>query len=1068
MFNPLLWPLVMALLAMLFGPAAAHSSQRTQPLTHLSPVLNLEINTPDHTVAPEDSFSITLEIPSTDHYNYLSRRWVALADPNASSKFRKLASYFPMFKDYLFTSNDSSQQFTWADGSPVKVAPASAALSSEKLLHYLTKNSTLLEYPQDTQVFKITLQPNTELSDTSANVYTIDSKGNMVPHPDFTPRDIAKVYKGIAYRQVVSLNPSTGYLMKTFKRVGWARFVVVRDGKYPLVEGAWKVDDEEGLGTPAAIYHINPRDTFSAVVQTENLALPKRDYEILEDEQLLLASLEDIYGDEYTRMVVWRDADMSPVMYQNLHLLDDNYRDNKEYSLFETWSQGKFSKRGSVDLFDENDFEDPDYLFRYQTQLGGPSLFGRSGDTNDTGSQGFSSGMNLASTVGDTSGCPSRRMIALVGLAGDCSLLSSFNSTSSTREWLISIVNTASQIYETQLNVTLGISALVLVNETSCPTSSDSSSSTPWSYDCSTNVNTSMSDRLGLFSEWRGKRSDDGIAVWTLMTSCTQSSVVGLSWMGLLCGNGASGSSVAGTNVVARTQVGWRVYAHEVGHTFGAVHDCTSSACTQNLQASSQCCPLSSSTCDAAGAYIMNPASSSSQDKFSECTVGNICGALGRNSVNSTCLTSNTGVKLVTSNECGNGIVEEGEECDCGGTEGCAGNSCCDPTTCKFKSGAQCDDANEECCSGCKFQSSSTICRASTGPCDYDITCPGDSSTCPAAKYKETGTSCTLSNSTFKNLECISGHCTSRDLQCVTLLGNTTLTLNGNVVNVTRSCTDDSSCQLSCVDPTFGSMCILTSQNFLDGTPCKSTGRCSMGRCIGGTSSGSGSGFLDDPGSWLSNHKGTVIAICVSIGAFIILMIIMSIFRRWFYRYRQRKMMGAALAANARPKPPAGGYAVPPPYAAAGIYTQRAMHPPPPPPPPIQMRHASASASASVAPPAAAAPSPWGSGAGAYSNYNYGGGAPTGYYPEQPQQQQQQQPLQQQPLQQQQQQYEMSNLGGTAGNGYNSNSSYGGYRGQGNEYNSEPLGSNNPFASTENISQPQPPQYSYTYSGHQR
>lgn len=62
------------------------------------------------------------------------------------------------------------------------------------------------------------------------------------------------------------------------------------------------------------------------------------------------------------------------------------------------------------------------------------------------------------------------RLIALVGIAADCNFISSFNSSSSAREWLLSMVNSASEVYERQLNITLGISALVLVNETNCTT----------------------------------------------------------------------------------------------------------------------------------------------------------------------------------------------------------------------------------------------------------------------------------------------------------------------------------------------------------------------------------------------------------------------------------------------------------------------------------------------------------------------------------------------------------------------------------------------------------------------
>lgn len=985
--------------------ASAYSASRDNPLAYISPVLNISINTPDHKVTPDSFFSLTIEVPDSEQYNNIHRRWVALSDPNASKKLKSLAVYFPFLRQHLdfqkpaqaprsrfaqsgsgtasvsHPANDVLGQFTWADGSPVhKDAFYSASLTSEKLLYYLTKNSSVtgVEYPRDTQVFKITLQPNVELGDTSSNVYTLNEHGDMVPHPDFASplgkREDAdtrvKVYKGIAYREVVSLNPATGYMMKSYKRVGWARFVVSRDGKEPLVDGTWKVDDEEGLGTPAAIYKISTKDKFTRV-HHDNPAAAESKQLLISKERKLLVDIETHYGKQHTQMVVWRDADMYPT--QHLNLLADNY-DRTGVSLLESWfnSNDGLLKRSDSTL-EGNVTTDPDFLFKRQMRFfsraandkGYPVLVPRSGDTNDTGDSGFSSGLNLASTVGDRSGCPKRRMIALVGIAADCNLVAAFNTTSAVREWIVETVNSASEVYERQLNITLGISALVLVNETTCPSQPDTSSSTPWSYSCDYNPSNGMSDRLGSFSQWRGRRPTDEIAVWTLLTTCAQSAVVGLSWMGLLCSHGSDGSSVAGTNVVARASSSWQVYAHEVGHTFGAVHDCTSDTCAQNYQSSSQCCVLSRSSCSANGAYIMNPASGANQDSFSECTIGNICGAIGRNSVNATCLTSNTGVRLVTANECGNGIVEDGEECDCGGEEGCAGNTCCDPTTCRFTSGSQCDDANEECCSNCKFAASDTVCRESTGPCDYSINCPGNSSVCPPARYKPNGDSCSIANSSFSNLECISGHCTSRDLQCVQLLSNTTLVFDGNVVNVTRSCSNDRSCQLSCVDPKLGETCIITSQNFLDGTPCRGSGRCRMGRCVGGE----GSTIFGNTQSWVDRNTGTLIAILVSVGGFLVLMVACGITRRLWYRHKNRTGMAAAQ----RPKPQ-GPFNVPPAHPQAGIYSQRTTHPPPPPLPPNSHTQRGSTRPASHV--AAAGASPYGS---EYSNFNYGGNNAVGY-----------------------------------------------------------------------------------------
>lgn len=88
------------------------------------------------------------------------------------------------------------------------------------------------------------------------------------------------------------------------------------------------------------------------------------------------------------------------------------------------------------------------------------------------------------------------------------------------------------------------------------------------------------------------------------------------------------------------------------------------------------------------------------------------------------------------------------------------------------------------------------------------------------------GTTCS------NGLACISGQCTSRDLQCKTIMG----VENGD--NQTSSCNSES-CQVQCASPTLGDgFCYEMQQNFLDGTPCEGDGNCKSGICKGSTTFG--------------------------------------------------------------------------------------------------------------------------------------------------------------------------------------------------------------------------------------
>uniref|UniRef100_A0A667XYK0 ADAM metallopeptidase domain 12 n=1 Tax=Myripristis murdjan TaxID=586833 RepID=A0A667XYK0_9TELE len=129
------------------------------------------------------------------------------------------------------------------------------------------------------------------------------------------------------------------------------------------------------------------------------------------------------------------------------------------------------------------------------------------------------------------------------------------------------------------------------------------------------------------------------------------------------------------------------------------------------------------------------------------------------------CLYNMPEVKVLYGGQkCGNGYVEEGEECDCGEPEECM-NPCCNATTCTLKGEAVC--AHGQCCEDCRLKPAGTPCRESSNSCDLPEFCTGASPHCPANVYLHDGHAC-------HNVEgyCYNGICQTHEQQCITLWGS--------------------------------------------------------------------------------------------------------------------------------------------------------------------------------------------------------------------------------------------------------------------------------------------------------
>ncbi|XP_046575534.1 disintegrin and metalloproteinase domain-containing protein 9-like isoform X1 [Haliotis rubra] len=187
--------------------------------------------------------------------------------------------------------------------------------------------------------------------------------------------------------------------------------------------------------------------------------------------------------------------------------------------------------------------------------------------------------------------------------------------------------------------------------------------------------------------------------------------------------------------------------AHEMGHNFGMEHDndstcyCPKDKCIM-AATSGQTSPTDWSTCS----------KNALQEAFE----------LGMDY----CL-RNKPSQIFEGPVCGNGFVEDGEECDCGLPQDCH-NRCCNASSCKMYHQAKC--ATGRCCdlSTCKPKEKSTLCREPIGECDLPEFCDGSAEYCPTDVFLQNGLSCKNGQS-----YCYKGKCNTHSDQCKLLWGDT-------------------------------------------------------------------------------------------------------------------------------------------------------------------------------------------------------------------------------------------------------------------------------------------------------
>ncbi|XP_054630588.1 disintegrin and metalloproteinase domain-containing protein 9-like isoform X1 [Dunckerocampus dactyliophorus] len=249
---------------------------------------------------------------------------------------------------------------------------------------------------------------------------------------------------------------------------------------------------------------------------------------------------------------------------------------------------------------------------------------------------------------------------------------------------------------------------------------------------------------LSRFTQWREKellprhRHDSAQLILKKSFGVT----AGMAYVSTVCSRSHGGGINAFTNnnVAAFASI----VAHELGHNLGMNHDDTRT-CT---------CPAS--TC------IMNSVARDAAN-FSSCSADDFEKMIL--ATGGSCLLNVPQPdEAYSAPNCGNRLVDFGEECDCGSRKECESDPCCEFQTCRLKPGAQCGDG--ECCYNCQFLPGGTVCRSSRDECDLPEFCNGSSSLCQSDVFVQNGQPCRK-----QQAFCYNGRCQHADDQCRSIFG---------------------------------------------------------------------------------------------------------------------------------------------------------------------------------------------------------------------------------------------------------------------------------------------------------